>query len=307
MALISNSLTWNDRPEDLTRMAATIETGHLLIEWQPGTVPQQKLAELRDDFVVFFSPLDPVRRPHRRLPFAPGLNLLAGMPDRDPAVAVSRLFLKQHEDLARKSQSLCEFVVRSSAKGHVAFVELANSDVTGQLPKLTNPGGPPENRWLADCIHDVTRHVKNVSATSQAALKAGMFLLNDFFDDSHSCSQSIEGLGTHHTGDYWHAILHRREPDYGNSKYWFRHVGRHPIFDDLATYVQKDDAPQAGTLRERTGRLIADHRWDPFAFVDLCEAAERDVSLKAWCERIQYEEMLRLLEWTVKEAGILPR
>ena len=63
-----------------------------------------------------------------------------------------------------------------------------------------------------------------------AACRAGLWLAFDYLDESHEISQ---GLPTAE-GSYWHAILHRREPDAANSNYWWRRVGDHPVFAQLA-------------------------------------------------------------------------
>jgi hypothetical protein len=58
---------------------------------------------------------------------------------------------------------------------------------------------------------------------AQACL-AGLWLRFDYLDESHKLSQGIETP----TGSFWHAIMHRREGDFSNSKYWWRRVGKHP-------------------------------------------------------------------------------
>ena len=129
---------------------------------------------------------------------------------------------------------------------------------------------------------------------AQACL-AGLWLWHDFLDESHGISQELSGRD----GSYWHAILHRREGDFGNSKYWLRRVGDHPIFVALADAVRPmaEQAPAAA-------RFLGDHRsWDPFAFVDLCERGIREGGeLETLCQRIQKAEWELLFDHDAQEA-----
>jgi hypothetical protein len=95
---------------------------------------------------------------------------------------------------------------------------------------------------------------------------AGVWLLHDFLEESHTISQGIETP----SGSYWHSILHRREGDYSNAKYWLRRVGPHPVFDELA---QRGIELAAERGAERAAlKLSAAGGWDPLAFVDLCQS-----------------------------------
>ena len=62
------------------------------------------------------------------------------------------------------------------------------------------------------------------------ACRAGLWLYFDFLDESHKISQDDESDPDR---NFWHAVMHRREPDASNSKYWFRRVGSHPVLGQL--------------------------------------------------------------------------
>lgn len=126
---------------------------------------------------------------------------------------------------------------------------------------------------------------------------AGLWLLYDFLDESHKVSQAVHTS----SGSYWHGIMHRREPDYSNSKYWFRKVGNHPIFEtlcraagDLATKEEPEPANQF---------LIEQNAWDPFRFIDLCESAARgQSSSELLCRRIAQIEWQLLFDYCYDKA-----
>ena len=66
-------------------------------------------------------------------------------------------------------------------------------------------------------------------------LRAGALWLYGFLDESHSIAQGIDSP----EGSYWHALMHRSEGDFSNSKYWYRRVGRHAIFPALLVAVRQ--------------------------------------------------------------------
>lgn len=99
----------------------------------------------------------------------------------------------------------------------------------------------------------------------EAAL-AGLWLYFSCFDQAHNISQEIHGPD----GGYWHGILHRQEPDPGNADYWFRRVGRHPIFPAL---LETAVEIVAGATHKLTWRPA--NTWDPFNFIDFCESSRQ--------------------------------
>jgi hypothetical protein len=127
------------------------------------------------------------------------------------------------------------------------------------------------------------------------ACRTGLWLAFDFLDESHALSQEL------HTaeGSYWHGLMHRREPDFANSKYWFRRVGTHPVFAALraeAAQLAAGEPPQAAFLATQAA-------WDPFAFVDLCEQALRQQgTLAEVCRKVQEAEWELLFDHCYRRA-----
>lgn len=124
---------------------------------------------------------------------------------------------------------------------------------------------------------------------------SGVWLYHNYLDTSHTISQGLPSA----TGSFWHGIMHRREPDFSNSKYWFRKVGDHPIFPDLCTEAARiaegaDGAPDG---------LKTQNTWDAFAFVDLCaDALEGRSSHDALCREIQQREWELLFDFSYRKA-----
>lgn len=133
----------------------------------------------------------------------------------------------------------------------------------------------PPDRAMPDLVPSKTADSEAVEAVRRAllipafrddlSLQAGLWLYVDDLDASHRISQSLPDS----VGAYWHAMMHRREGDFGNSKYWLR---------------------AAGSVPEKAGV-----GFDPFAFVD--EVALRHRENPVDLVRRQREEWRRFFAW----------
>lgn len=107
-------------------------------------------------------------------------------------------------------------------------------------------------------------------ALAPEAAMSGLYAYFSCFDEAHSIAQNI----TTPEGSYWHAIVHRREPDPDNATYWLRRVGRHPIYAALAAAAGRET-------------------WDPVAFVETCERARQQPG----SDLETHARALQLIEW----------
>ncbi len=123
---------------------------------------------------------------------------------------------------------------------------------------------------------------------------AGVWLLHDFLDESHVVSQQIETS----TGSFWHGVMHRREGDFSNAKYWFRRVGRHDVLDELGPLL----VSLAGDSHSKQSDALAPGgTFDPYRFVDACQAAVRDGD-DAFCRQVQQIEWELLFSYCHRRA-----
>jgi hypothetical protein len=133
-------------------------------------------------------------------------------------------------------------------------------------------------------------HDLKAADVQPASAFAGLLLYLGDWEQAHTVAQDIESID----GSYWHAIVHRQEPDAGNANYWFRQVGKHPIFPGL-----RDEADEI--LKRYPAPLKLGSSWSPQAFIDLCETAleQPGSEVERAALEIQHAEWRRLFEWCI--------
>jgi len=123
-----------------------------------------------------------------------------------------------------------------------------HQDAFAELEALEN--GAPDSNFAKCCV-------------------SGLWLLNNFLHRSHDLSQDI------HTpeGSWLHAIMHRTEGDFSNSKYWYRRAGEHPAMTGM------------------------DEPFDPYDFVDQCQSEYRKGLLTKETQALAFAEWEALFDF----------
>ncbi len=168
------------------------------------------------------------------------------------------------------------------------LVPLAADELSG-LPKpilaaiaaCATPGlsDQPKNAELASAIASGDEMAwMDWSAASRSLCECGLWLLAGELDRSHQISQENRSV----MACFWHGIMHRREGDFGNSKYWFAKVGEH----DVSQRINQWSQGQYG---------------DPTRFVDTVQHALRTGGhAQQRCELVQWIEWQALMVCSIR-------
>jgi hypothetical protein len=129
------------------------------------------------------------------------------------------------------------------------------------------------------------------SRSPKAAL-GGLFL---YFSCAEECHELVQDMNSSE-GDFWHAILHRQEPDAANATYWFRQTKTHPVFPNLAQAAEEIAA------KYPAAKFRSDAKWDPFFFIEFCGRArgEPGSSTEAAALEIQRAEWQLLFDYCAR-------
>ena len=105
------------------------------------------------------------------------------------------------------------------------------------------------------------------------ALLAGLWLRHDYLDESHTISQNLNSA----TGSFWHAIMHRREGDFSNAKYWYARCRNHPALAEIGSRIApaSTELGLGGGADPALERLVRGGPWDPDRFVDFVSRVNR--------------------------------
>ena len=153
------------------------------------------------------------------------------------------------------------------------------------------PGLGPERRAdalpLSKLENDLEFAVlqSGVSSVHADLVRSAALLWHDHLDASHTLSQDIRSSD----GSFLHGIMHRREPDYPNAKYWFNRAGVHDAFPDIFN--------RAKTILTGTSLAhLIKSEWDSFAMVDSVRQARSssvDYELLQQVQQIEFEVLLK--------------
>lgn len=160
-----------------------------------------------------------------------------------------------------------------------------------RVPLTRAPKCDEEARALALCRPDTLF----TGVRSAGGALAGLLVIAGCWAEAHEVASELDTP----EGCYWHALIHRMEPDTWNSNYWFGRVGQHPLFPALL------ERARAIAARPAHAAIQLGRQWDSKRFNELCEEARMstDASFVKAVEEIHSIEVHLLWDWCLTAAG----
>jgi hypothetical protein len=132
--------------------------------------------------------------------------------------------------------------------------------------RLVAKGGMPQmaRKLLEGVTPGQLLSVPVANPQDASAMLGGLWLWHDALDECHRIVQDLPGP----TGNFWHAIMHRREGDFSNARYWYARCVDHRAFR-LISAMAMDVIGRQTT--DKSLLRIAAGEYNPNALVDLVE------------------------------------
>ena len=120
---------------------------------------------------------------------------------------------------------------------------------------------------------------------------SALWLFQDFLEESHRLSQSIHTSA----GSYLHGIMHRREGDFSNAKYWFDKAGSL----GMETTLEERLAADPGISKEHRSDLGG--VFDPLKLVDAVSEHQKPEITSLM--RVTFWELFCVFEFCFQRTG----
>lgn len=187
--------------------------------------------------------------------------------------------------------------------------EIRSADIIKRLQSRQSlPPLSPHQAWHPGLARDIAGLPEETIAgslpdgkLSAPAWKAALHLWNDDLEAAHALVQELHSA----TGSALHGIVHRREGDYDNARYWFLRAGDYPAYHGLesrAAALLGSERIPAGTIGQALAAIRNQGSWNPSLFVSMIEIHETrtnrdDDTVRLLLERLQQLELEAMLRF----------
>jgi len=125
-------------------------------------------------------------------------------------------------------------------------------------------------------------------AANAGLVRGGLYYAVDALSEAHVLFQDVHD----DLGAYWRGMMHRREADFDNARYWHRRAGTLPVF-----------AAMHRAAAEHSSDMARQPSWDPYLFTGQCEQARHGApELVDELVRLQRIEFDLLFEYTWRQC-----